>query len=58
MPGLPELPARIPLSQVQEDGDTSQQPIYQTHRGKNPEGHDRKPPYIKEMDGFGQYGSE
>ena len=48
----PELPHYVGADRpLQVDGDTSdQKPIYQTHRGKLPEGHDDKRPVLPRSD--------
>ena len=44
MPGLPELPVNVDT--LPEEGTREQKPIYQTQRGKLPEGHEDTRPYI------------
>lgn len=55
---LPNLPVNVPTDQVQEDGYVPTKPIYQTHRGKLPEQHEDKRPYIHTPAEAGRYVEE
>ena len=56
MPNMPELPITLDdATEVQVEGEVYQQPIYQTHRGKNPEGHDKQPVIQDPPQGFLRY---
>lgn len=53
MPGMPNLPVNLtPDEARQVDGTRDNEPVYQTHRGKLPEGHEDKRPYVGAPEGF------
>jgi hypothetical protein len=59
MPGLPELPVpNTSREHAQVDGTIDTKAIYQTHRGKLPEGHDDKKPNTKVSTGLVEYEPE
>lgn len=59
MPGMPELPVpNTSREQAQVDGTIDTKAIYQTHRGKVPEGHEDKRPTIKTATGAVEYEPE
>ena len=59
MPHLPELPVpNVSREHAQVDGTVDTKPIYQTHRGKIPEGHTSGQKYVEAPSGLVEYETE